>query len=226
MHKIVLSILTALPLFAGFFPQSVHTTVTQVNHNSVTLSSPFPANGMSGIVVHNYGNEIEAAISRVIQDKSGNAHLIKDAMIKHEKLPTISTKVKIGDEVIGGYLYNNVLLLAPDAKTYAEITASTNKNWIHPDLYALFLTEYGDNVPTKQNLKSFAKKYQVGLIYIVSQGKAKLLDPISGKIVSQRSIANLPQKGKAPFFMRFDEIDSGLFSRDNTKSYYQIMDRF
>lgn len=223
MRKIALLALISLPLVAGFFPQTIHTSITSIDKKSITLSTPLQE-GMSGVVVHDYGNEIKAITSRVIQKNTKETILIDNDIIKHDKLPTINTEVTTGDTVIGGYLYNTVLLLAPDAKTYAQITTSIDKNWIHPDLYALFLTSYGDNVPTKQNLKSFAKKYQVGLIYIVSHDTAKLLDPISGKIVGQKSMTNLPKKAKAPFFMRFDEIDSGLFSTDNTKSYYNIMD--
>ena len=223
MRKIALLALISLPLVAGFFPQTIHTSITSIDKKSITLSTPLQE-GMSGVVVHDYGNEIKAITSRVIQKNTKETILIDNDIIKHDKLPTINTEVTTGDTVIGGYLYNTVLLLAPDAKTYAQITTSIDKNWIHPDLYALFLTSYGDNVPTKQNLKSFAKKYQVGLIYIVSHDTAKLLDPISGKIVGQKSMTNLTKKAKAPFFMRFDEIDSGLFSTDNTKSYYNIMD--
>jgi len=226
MRKIALIAFTALPLFAGFFPQTVHTSITNIDNKSISLSTSFPVDGMSGIVVHNYDSEVEAVTNRVIQNSSGTARIINDDIIKHEKLPTIITQAKVRDRVIGGYLYNNVLLLAPDAKTYAEITSNDHKNWIHPDLYALFLTNYGDNVPTKQNLKSFAKAYQVGLIYIVTKNSAKLLDPISGLIVGEKSISNLPTKGKAPFFMRFDEIDSGLFSMGNTKGYYKVMSKF
>jgi len=225
MRKIALLALTALPLFAGFFPQTIETSISSVNGKSITLSTPL-VNGMSGVVIHNYGNEIEAITSRLIQKSNDDIKLIAGDIIKHDKLPTISTEVSAGDKVIGGYLYNNVLLLAPDAKTYADITASSHKNWIHPDLYALFLEGYGDNVPTKENLKSFAKEYQVGLIYVITNGTAKLFDPISGEVVAQKSISGLPQEGKSPFYMRFTEIDSGLFTSDNTQSYYKIMERF
>jgi hypothetical protein len=225
MRKIALITLTALPLFAGFFPQTIHTSISNIDKKSLTLSSAFPVNGMSGVIVHNYGNEVEAVTARVVQNNTNDVQLVPNDIIKHNKLPSINTEAIVGDKVIGGYLYNHVLVLAPDSKTYADIVSNDNKNWIHPDLYALFLASYGDNVPNKKNLKSFAKKYQVGLIYIVSHGTAKLLDPISGKIVSQKPIANLPAKGETPFFMRFNKIDSGLFSKDNTKSYYQIMDK-
>jgi hypothetical protein len=223
MRKIALIALATLPLFSGFFPQTVHSSITQIDKKSISLSTPFPVNGMSGVVIHDYGNQVEAVTSRVIQNTTEDTRIVHDDIVSHEKLPTINTTVVVGDKVMGGYLYNNVLLLAPDAKTYIDITTSTHKNWIHPDLYALFLTTHGDNVPTKENLKIFAETYQLGLIYIVTQNSAKLLDPISGHIIKQKSMTNLPEKGKAPFFMRFDEIDSGLFSKDNTKSYYEIM---
>jgi len=89
----------------------------------------------------------------------------------------------------------------------------------------LFLSSIGDVVPNKENLKAFAKLYQVGLIYIASKESAKLLDPISGHIVGQKSTYGLPKVGKVPFFMRFDKIDSGLFS-SNKKNYYEIMSNF
>ncbi len=223
MLKVALIALLSLPLFSGFFPQTVHTTISKVTGKSIVLNSSFPANGMSGVVVHDYGNELEAITGRVIQNASGKITLLNTDIIHHDELPTIKTMMKPGDKVIGGYLYNNVLLLAPDAETYAKITSQDPKNWVHPDLYALFLSKVGDSAPNKENLASFAKAYQVGLIYIVGKGKAKLLDPISGKIVGQKTLTDLPAQGKVPFFMRFDEIDSGWFGDSAKGNYYQLM---
>ena len=223
MRKIALIALLSLPLFAGFFPQTVHTSISKVSGKNVILNHPFPVNGMSGVVIHNYGNDLEAITSRVVQNSSGHALLLDSDIVHHNELPTINTPVGGSDKVIGGYLYRNVLLLAPDAQTYAKITSIYDRKWIHPDLFALYLSREGDSVPTKENLANFAKAYQVGLIFIVGNGTAKLLDPISGKIVGQKSMVGLPTKGEAPFFMRFDEIESGMFSSSNTQSYYDIM---
>lgn len=223
MRKIALICLLALPLFAGFFPQTVQTTVSDVTGNTITLKQAFPVNGMSGVIIHNYGNDLQAITRRIEQENPNSIKQLSHDVIHHENLPTIKTPVTVGDQVIGGYLYENVLLLAPDAATYAKITASSNKNWIHPDIFALFLAKQGDQVPTKSNLRDFAKTYQVGLIYIVNKDSAKLLDPISGKIVGKKALSNLPEKGEAPFFMRFDEIESGMFSSSNTQSFYDIM---
>ena len=224
MHKIALIALTALPLFAGFFPSSVHTTVSGISGQNIKMNSSFPVNGMSGVIVHNYGNDIKAVTSRVVQTSRANATLQGNDIIHHDSLPTIKTSVARGDKVIGGYLYNNVLLLAPDSNTYSKITSSYNKQWIHPDLYAIYLSQEGESMPTKANLASFAKQYHVGLIYIVKKGSAVLLDPISGKHVGKKGVGTLPSKAQFPFFMRFDKIDSGWFSKSATGTYYNLME--
>lgn len=224
MRKIALITFTALPLFAGFFPSSVHTTVTNMSGQNISMSSPFPVNGMSGIVIHNYGNNIKAITSRVIQTSKGHAKLAGNDVIQHDNLPTIKTAVSRGDKVIGGYLYSNVLVLAPDATTYARVTAASNKTWIHPDLYALYLSQEGEGTPSRENLADFAKKYHVGLVYIIKKGSAVLLDPISGKYVGKKGVSGLPAKAQFPFFMRFDKIDTGWFSKSASGTYYNLME--
>ena len=225
MRKIALMALTALPLFAGFFPPTVHTSISSVGKETVSLSRTFPVNGMSGVVIHDYGNSLEAVTSYITQTSSdGSAKLIGRDIMKHEELPTIKTAVNKGDKVIGGYLYNNVLLLAPDAHTYAKITSAHSKKWVHPDLFALFLSQAGDAKPTRANLATFAKEYHVGLIYIVRNGSAVLLDPISGQIIGKKAMKNLPAQGEYPFHMRFEKIDSGWFSGEDKGNYYQTME--
>ena len=225
MHKIALIALLSLPLFAGFFPQTVHTSVKSLKGNTITLNKKFPANGMSGVVVHNYGHDLTAITSRITQTSSdGSASLLSADILQHDELPTIKTAVSPKDKVIGGYLYNNVLLLAPDADTYAKIISAHKKKWIHPDLFALYLSVQGEEQPTKENLAHFAKKYQVGLIYIVRKDSAVLLDPVSGKIVSQKSMTDLPTEGTFPFYMRFKALDSGWFGSSTEGNYYNTME--
>ncbi len=225
MHKIALMAFTSLPLFAGFFPSTVQTSISSVQQNNITIKKALPVNGMSGIVIHDYGNSLEAITTYLTQTSSdGKGKLIAKDILLHDKLPTINTKISVGDKVIGGYLYNNILLLAPDANTYAKITSAHSKKWIHPDIFALFLAQEGDAHPSRENLAIFAKQYQVGLIYIVRNGSAVLLDPISGQIVGKKAMSNLPAQGNYPFHMRFEKIDAGFFSGDNAGNYYQIME--
>lgn len=225
MYKIALFILFSLPLFAGFFPPTVHTSVKSVKGNSITLNSRFPVNGMSGVIVHDYGSGLRAITSRMTQVSSnGGASLLSADVIDHESLPTIKTAVTAGDKVIGGYLYNTILVLSPDADTYAKITSSDHKKWVHPDLFALYLSVQGDDIPTKENLANFAKKFQVGLVYIVRRNAAVLFDPVSGKIVGQKSMSALPKEGAFPFFMRFEQLDSAWFGSDVKGNYYNMVE--
>jgi len=227
MPKIALLFLLSLPLFAGFFPSSVHTSIKSVEGKSIKLSSPLKINGMSGVVIHAYENGLTAITSRIAQTSAdGSATLIDADIVPHDELPTIKTPVRKGDKVIGGYLYNNVLLLAPDADTYARIVKANHKTWIHPDTYALYLAVEGDGKPTHENLAGFAKKYQIGLVYIVRKNTAILLDPISGKIVSQKSMSNLPAEGQFPFYMRYGKLESGWFGSEAKGNYYNVMGAF
>ena len=225
MRIVAILALTLLPLFAGFFPKTTYTSIKEVSDKSVKLTSALPRNGMSGVVIHNYDHGLEAITSRLIQDKAGRVTLQEKEIIHHDKLPSIKTKVNPGDKVIGGYLYDNVLLLAPNKVTYDKITSMYNKKWVHPDLFALFLDKEGDNVPTHANLATFAKAYQVGLVLIIGSKKAKLLDTISGKIVGVQVMKGLPKKGQAPFFSRLNKMEpASVFSRGLSLSYYELMD--
>lgn len=228
MRKIAFTLLAAvMPLFSGFFPSTVHTTVSAVQGEGIILSRPFPANGMSGVVIHNFANKLEAITGYIAQVSSdGKSRLIAKEIIHHDELPTIKTPLRKGDKVIGGYLYDNVLLLAPDADTYAKITKSVHKKWFHPDLLASFLSKIGETYPTKDNLARFAKQYQVGLVYIIKRDSAVLLDPISGQIVGKRAFSGAPQKAESPFFMRLKKIDGGWFSDSAPGDYYRIMEQF
>jgi len=220
---LLLSLLSSTLLVADFYPQTVASTVSSVNGKKIKLTKGFPAKGMSGVVIHNYGSELKAITSYISYNGSNSATLVNFEPIVHNRLPSVKPNIKTKDFVIGGYLYDNILLLAPDAQTYAKITSSASKNWVHPDLYAIFLSQEGDQFPTKENLAKFASKHQVGLIYIVKRGKGILYDPISRRYVSEKKLQGLPAKGQFPFYMRLGKIDSGWFSRDAVGEYYQMM---
>ena len=226
MKKITLILVAILsvPLFAGFYPTTINTTISSVGTNEVTLQTPLSVTGMSGAVIHNYGNRLQAIVGYVSQAKGLKANNINATAMIHSTLPNVKSRMKVGDSVIGGYLYNNILLLAPNENVYTSITRSTDKNWIHPDLYATFLSKESQNSPTKANLLRFSKEYQVGLIYIVKKNTAILYDPISQKIVSKKAMNNLPSDGNLPFFMRLPDIKTGIFGGKVKGSYYQIMD--
>ncbi len=225
MRKFILVTIFSLPLFADLFPATTQCTVTNIQNDTLQLSSPFPANGMSGIVIHTYDQGLRAATTSIMQTSSnGDAKILNKPLMEYSKLPNIATKVATGDKVIGGYLYDNVLLLTPDETTYQNITNKYNKKWIHPDLYATFISEKKDGEITKENLASFAKAYQIGLVAIVKKNTLSLYDPLSEQIIAEEALQT-PSQAQFPFFTRFKNIKSGWFSRAMKGEYYNSVEQ-
>ena len=210
------------PLLAGFFPPTTVSTVKSVNGSKITLSRPLPANGMSAAIIHRLGTNREAVTAVAVQSSPGKAVVKSESLLEHDNLPIPKSIVAVGDKVIGGYLYNNVLVIAPNAQTYAKVTKSASKQWIHPDIYAAFLAREGDSVPNKENLAEFAKEAQVGLVYIVKRNEAVLLDPVSGDIVSRKAFKPVGSASRYPFYMRFDKLKGSLFSGDSGDYYKSV----
>jgi len=217
----LLLLIGTFPLLAGFFPPTVHSTVQNVDGNRITLSKALPVNGMSGVVIHNFGKGLQAITAVLTQTAPGQATIRKGDLLNHRGLPTPKSVAVPGDKVIGGYLYNNVLVLAPNAETYSKITRGGGRFWIHPDLYAAFLAREGDSTPDASNLAKFAREAQVGLVYVVQKSRAILFDPVSGHIVGQKAFQPVGTATKYPFYNRFSKISGGLFGGSGEGDYYQ-----
>jgi hypothetical protein len=223
MNKILsLCLISTLTLFANFFPNTIHTTISKVQNGQIILKRPIQE-GTSCAIVHDYGNNIKA-LTHMCKQENGKIELIDIDTIHHDNIPTINTKPKAGDVVIGGYLYSNILLLTPNEEIYKNLTKQYNKKWIHPDLYALFLSQEGDDEVTKESLKNFAKRYQIGLIMIVKTNQIVLFDPYSKHIVATKSYKADTKKAKYPFYMHFEELESGWFAKKDG-NYYQEMEK-
>ncbi len=225
MRFFIIAVGLSIALMADFFPRTINTTVSGVNGDTVTLKSKLPI-GMSGIVIHGYGGDLKSITAIIKQTSANEAKIIGKGLVAHENLPAPKTKIKAGDKVIGGYLYDNVLVLAPNADVYNEITSSYDKNWIHPDEFALFLSTIKEPTPTKENLKAFAKEYQAGLILIVKKESVVLYDPLSEKVVSKKAYNAKVTYEQAPFYMRLKKIRTGLFGSEYEGNYYKLMGNF
>lgn len=224
MIKIVMAILFSLPLFADLFPATTQSTILNINNNTLQISPSFPVNGMSGVIIHTYKDGTSAATTAVAQNENGILTILDKQLMEDSSLPRIATKIAVGDKVIGGYLYNNVLLLAPNENVYNEITSKYKKQWINPDNYAAFISQKKDGVPTKENLASFARSYQVGLVAIVKKDSIVIYDPMSEKIISKEPFAFSSQT-KSPFFSHFEKVRSGWFGSVVDGDYYTLMEQ-
>lgn len=226
MKKLLVLLLATYTLMANNLPQTIETTVTNVNDNGeIQLATSVPK-GMSGIVVHDYGNGLSAITHSIISQEGSNAKVLPYTAILHDNIPTIQTAVKVNDKVILGNFYENALLIAPNARTYANITKNLKKTWIHPDAYALEFMKEGQRAITLESLEKFAKTNQVGLVFIVTKDSLLILDPISKMFLGKQPLAGNNEKAMTPFFARFDQMDVSLFEFSKIKhtDYYQAVE--
>ncbi len=223
MKKIILLILiTTYAIIANSFPQRIETTITSVNGDTIKLAQHISA-GVSGVVVHDYGNGLSAITHSLITTKNGDAKLLPYRAIIHDNIPSVKTEAKVNDRVILGNYYNNILLIAPNEQTYSSITKRFNKNWIHPDSYAIEFMKEEISKITLDSLYKFAIKNQVGLVLLVTKNSILFLDPISKKLIKNQPFTITNKKAMRPFFSRFPQMDISDFGFSSVKleDYYK-----
>jgi hypothetical protein len=220
MKKILfLFLFTSYALFADALPKSIQTTVKHITNDIIQLSSNIPV-GMSGIVMHDYGNGLSAITHTTISLGNGKATIRPHTAIIHENIPNIQTAVTVGDHIIFGNFYNNALVIAPNQTAYQQITNKFKRTWIHPDAFALDFMQKGETTISMEILERFAKKNQIGLVLVVASNKLLIIDPISQKIIGNTNLKINSNSAMTPFYARFKQMDLSVFSMgDNSKTY-------
>jgi hypothetical protein len=225
MKKILFFILiTSYSLFADTLPKSIKTIVKNVSNNSIQLTSNIPA-GMSGIIIHNYGNGLSAITHTTISLGNGKASIQPHTAILHKNIPSIQTAIKAGDRVIYGSFYDNALVIAPNSIVYKQITQKFKRTWVHPDAFALDFMQAAETKISMNALERFAKKNQVGLVLVVASDKLLVIDPISKKIIQTITLKNNPNSAMAPFYARFKQMNLSVIEFTETvyTPYFQSM---
>ena len=222
--KKILSILftTGYFLFANALPSSITTSISNIENGQIHLATNVPK-GMSGIIMHNYGHGLSAITHASISLGAGQASIQNYTTLSHENIPSIKTAVSIGDKVIFGNFYNNALVIAPNQNSYNQITKSFHKNWIHPDAFALDFMKNGESSLSLENLKTFSKLNQIGLVLLVDKDKVLILDPMSKQFVGALNIQTNQANPMSPFYARFNQMDVSLFgvSQNSYTPYFQ-----
>jgi hypothetical protein len=225
MKKILfLFLFTSYSLFADALPKSIQTTVQNISNGSIQLSSDIPT-GMSGIIMHDYGNGLSAITHSTVSLGNSKASIEPHTAILHKNIPSIQTAVSVGDIIIFGNFYNNALVIAPNQTAYLQITKKFQRTWIHPDAFALDFMQEAETKMSMEALERFAKKNQIGLILVVASDKLLVIDPISKKIIGSTGLKSNPNSTMIPFYARFKQINLALFSfseKDYTPYFQSI----
>ena len=175
-----------LSIFLNAFtiPTKVYTTITSVNGDRVTLQDRFFYNGMSGIVLRDT-NSGEYALVYIKQTPNGAVIIDKDP-VGGDNIAKIKPNLKVGDRVIGGFLYDKVLILAPKDR-YNQILSQLNVKAINPLLFEAFLASKGLSA-NRDSFKKFAKLAGIGLVVVSKGNKIELIDAISTDTIYEEEI--------------------------------------
>lgn len=226
MKKFLLLLLTSYTLMANNLPHTIETKVSSVTNNGEMHLATAVPKGMSGIVIHNYGNGLSAITHSVISKEGSVATTLPYTAIHHDNIPTIQTAVQANDKVIFGNFYNNAMLIAPNERMYANITKKFDKTWVHPDAYALEFMRAEESDISLASLEKFATANQVGLVLIVTKNSLLILDPISKMFLGKEALPQDTEKAMTPFFARFNQMDVSTFgfSKTTHTEYYQAVE--
>jgi len=96
MKKLLFILLTTYALMADGLPQRIETIIQSIDANGkIELATAVPQ-GMSGIVLHNYGNNLSAITQAVISLGETSATVLPYTALLHENIPTIKTPARVG----------------------------------------------------------------------------------------------------------------------------------
>jgi len=203
MRTTIITILfTLTTIYASVIPSKSYTTITSINGNRVTLQNPIGINGESALVVRSLPSG-DFATAYIMQTSSNKAILIDKDPTDGGRLATIKPTLKVGDRVIGGFLYNKIVILAPNRATFNAIESNLGVKSIDPDIFLGYLKANKQNYPSSSSYKKFAKMVGVGLFIIAKGNTLKIYDPISQKTLSKKSFSKVGSINIKPFFNTF-----------------------
>ena len=184
MKKIIFSLMLT---FTGLFAinlSKTYATVTAINGESVTLSNPMPYPNMSGIVLRNTPNGDFALL--YLKMNGVNGEIIDKDPLGGNPLATLKTVPRVGDSVIGGFLYDKALIVALSKEQETKVKNRYPITTVDSQLFQSYLANSGKSV-NAQSYKAFAKLLGVGLIFIVEGNSIKIYDPISEAVIAKES---------------------------------------
>jgi len=184
--------------------------------------------GISGFLVHRVSKTNSTILKNlevVSFDSSSQVATLKMTtfnLLRQNALPKGKWQVQAGDIAILAFGYSRALLVAPSEEIYYRITKATSQvEWVHPDIFAAILSFNGHPTPLKEDFKRLSLATSSGLVFFYLDKKLYTVDSSSLKVIN---ISDAPLKQdsvKLPFFTRVDEIEADWWGEgsDELESY-------
>ncbi len=209
------AIFSALSLFADFNPAIYKTTLDEVTQNSAKVKDRNITVGSSGIVLHSFDDKHKTIIAKAeVTSKDGetlNISFSKFDRLVQKALPDYVIKPSKGDILILNYLYNRVLPITPNEKSFKEFKEKFSSfDIVHPDLFAADLFIEKEPLPSKRDFQANCIKNDYGLLFFNIEKRGYFVDCSSFKILDTVSLSSDINTTKKPFYNRIPQIKSSL----------------
>ncbi len=222
MRLLLLALLFSTSLFA-LINGALHTPITSVdeeNEEATIATLKDTEVGMYGAVSHWFDERHAIALSWVeITKIDGDVTTLKlhpILSLVQSALPTGTWKVKVGDDVAMGYNYQRAMLIAPNASIYRKITTyHSDRQWVHPDIFASTLSSNGHPSPLKEDFNQVCKANNIGTIAFMFDKSIVTVDCRSFKIIKNKSTSIKSKEQQVPFYTRVPHIADNWFGEGN-----------
>lgn len=224
-------------IVVGVYGSVIKSQIIGVNKDETeaTISIDKIDVGVSGFVVHTVADNHEAILKSAVvveydkESKIAKLKLEKYTQLDSSALPMGNWSVKSGDTAVLAFGYNRGLLIAPSEEIYYKVAKSANIQWIHPDIFATYLSFSGHPTPLRSDFTKISTTTSVGLIYIFLNGRVYTLDAKSFKILAITE-ANFTQDSvNLPFYTRVQKIDASWWGEGSSRLeeyepyYYELI---
>jgi hypothetical protein len=202
----------------------ISTPLLDVQEQQGAIEAPQLKVGMSGFVVRHFDAVHSSIIAnvRVTQvNPASNRALVEFSPydgLRQNSLPRGTWTPKINDEVVIAYDYGRAMLIAPNDDTYASITASIpNVEWVHPDIYATYLSHQGHPTPLVEDFSHFCTAGSVGLLFIQSAETLFTLDCKNFILLQTTPSRAIGDTKLIPFYSRVPQIRAAWWGEGSSR---------
>ena len=234
IKHIFLFFIFTLTLIAGVIKTPILSVDKSSNTATIKVSSVDV--GVSGFVVHQLSEDSSIILKDVVvinYDKSSKIATLEMSdfnELNQNSLPHGNWEVEVGDTAILAFGYSRALLIAPNEEVYYRVTKATSQvQWLHPDIFATILSYTGHPTPLKEDFKKMYNTTSVGLVFFYINKKLFTVDAKTMQIINI-SYADLKQDSvKLPFYSRIDEIEANWWGEGSGELdeyepyYYQLL---
>lgn len=202
----------------------ISSPLLEVQEQGGTIDAPQAKEGMSGFVVRHFDTTHSSIIANArVEHVNPSTHRATLSFgnydgLKQNTLPSGKWDPKISDEVVIAYDYNRGLLIAPNDDTYVKVTKTLpNVEWVHPDLYATYLSYEGHPTPLVKDFHNFCTANSIGLLTIQSSDTLFTLDCKNFALLQIAPSSADINTSMTPFFTRVATIRAGWWGEGSSK---------